>query len=52
MQVNRFSVTMNPELDAAVRDTAARSGTSVSAWLASAAAEALRNDPLRVALDA
>jgi hypothetical protein len=51
MQVDRFSVTMEPQLGAAVRDAAVRSGTSVSAWLASAAAEALRNDLLRVALD-
>lgn len=36
---------------AAVRDAAAREGTSVSNWLAAAAAQRLRNELLRVALD-
>lgn len=52
MQVDRFSVTMDPELGAAVRAAAARAGTSVSAWLAHAAADGLRNDLLGAALDA
>lgn len=52
MQVDRFSVTMEPGLGSAVRDAAARAGMSVSAWLASAAADRLRNDLLGSALDA
>jgi len=50
-QVDRFSVTMPPEIGAAVRDAAAREGTSVSNWLAAAAAQRLRNDLLGAALD-
>lgn len=50
-QVDRFSVTMPPEIGAAVRDAAARQGTSVSNWLASAAAQRLRNELLGAALD-
>ncbi len=50
-QVDRLSVTMAPEIGAAVRDAAAREGTSVSAWLTVAAAHRLRNDLLGVALD-
>lgn len=51
MQVDRFSVTMEPGLGAAVRDAAERAGMSVSGWLAQAAAERLRNDLLGAALD-
>lgn len=51
-QVDRFSVTMPPELGKAVRDAAARRGTSVSTWLADAAADRVRNEMLGVALDA
>jgi hypothetical protein len=43
---------MEPDLGRSVREAAARSGTSVSAWLASAAADRLRNDLLGAALDA
>lgn len=50
-QVDRFSVTMAPELGAAVREAAKRGGTSVSSWLASAAAQQLRNELLGAALD-
>ena len=50
-QVDRLSVTMAPEIGAAVREAAAREGTSVSAWLSVAAAQRLRNDLLGVALD-
>lgn len=50
-QVDRFSVTMPPELGAAVRGAAARQGQSVSTWLAAAAAERLRNQLLGMALD-
>ena len=52
VQVDRFSVTMEPELGAAVRDAAERAGMSVSGWLAQAAADRLRNDLLGAALDA
>lgn len=51
-QVDRFSVTMPPEIGAAVRDAASRQGTSVSNWLAAAAAQQLRNHLLGAALDA
>jgi hypothetical protein len=47
-QVDRLSVTMAPEIGAAVRDSAARQGTSVSNWLADAAAQRLRNELLGV----
>ena len=50
-QVDRLSVTMAPEIGAAVREAAAREGTSVSMWLTIAAAQRLRNDLLGVALD-
>lgn len=49
--VDRFSVTMPPEVGAAVRDAASRQGTSVSNWLAAAAAQRLRHDLLGAALD-
>lgn len=52
MQVDRFSVTMDPDLGSAVRGAAERAGISVSAWLAEAAADRLRNDLLGAALDA
>lgn len=42
---------MPPEVGAAVRDAAARAGTSVSNWLAAAAAQRLRNELLGLALD-
>jgi hypothetical protein len=51
-QVDRFSVTMPPELGSAVRAAAAREGTSVSTWLAEAAADKVRNALLGAALDA
>ncbi len=51
-QVDRFSVTMPPELGEGVRQAAARQGISVSAWLAQAAADRLRNELLGAALDA
>ncbi|HUY63296.1 MAG TPA: hypothetical protein VMV14_02110 [Acidimicrobiales bacterium] len=44
-------MTMPPEIGSAVRDAAARQGTSVSNWLASAAAQCLRNELLGAALD-
>ena len=51
-QVDRLSVTMPPEVGSAVRDSAARQGTSVSNWLTAAAAQRLRNELLGAALDA
>ncbi|MGC1289603.1 MAG: hypothetical protein WA895_42325 [Streptosporangiaceae bacterium] len=51
-QVDRFSVTMPPEVGEGVRQAAARQGISVSAWLAEAAADRLRNELLGAALDA
>jgi hypothetical protein len=50
-QVDRFSVTMPPELGEGVRRAAARQGTSVSTWLTEAAADKLRNELLGAALD-
>ena len=50
--MDRFSVTMAPELGEGVRQAAARQGISVSAWLAEAAADRLRNELLGAALDA
>ena len=51
-QVDRFSVTMPPDLGHAVREAAARQGMSVSTWLGDAAADRLRNELLGAALDA
>ena len=51
MQVDRLSITMDPHLGSSVREAAARSGLSVSAWLAAAAADRLRNELLGAALD-
>jgi hypothetical protein len=50
-QVDRFSVTMPPEVGEGVRQAAARQGTSVSTWLTEAAADKLRNELLGAALD-
>lgn len=51
MAVDRFSLTLDPDLGAAVRAAAASSGMSVSAWLSEAAADRLRNELLAAALD-
>lgn len=51
MNVDRFSVSMDPYMGAAVRDAASRAGMSVSAWMAEAATDRLRNDLLAEALD-
>jgi len=51
-QVDRFSVTMPPDLGEGVRRAAERQGISVSAWLSEAAADRLRNELLGAALDA
>ena len=52
MQVDRFSITLEPRLGAAVRKAAKRAGMSVSAWIAEATAARIRNLALRDALDA
>ena len=49
--VDRFSITMPPELGAAVRLAARTAGLSVSSWLSAAAGDRLRNDLLGAALD-
>ncbi len=51
MNVDRFSITMDPELGAAAREAAAREGVSVSAWMAGAAADRVRHALLGAALD-
>lgn len=51
MKFDRFSITMDPELGAAVREAAEQEGVSVSAWLSGAAAARLRNYLLGRALD-
>ena len=51
MKVERFSVTMDPDLGQAVRNAAARSGVSVSRWLGEAASDHLRSELLAAALD-
>jgi len=50
MPVDRFSLTMDPVLGAAVREAAERAGMSVSAWLSKASAEKVRNELLGIAL--
>jgi hypothetical protein len=52
MNVDRLSVTLDPKLGAAVRKAAARAKLSVSAWIADAAADRVRNEQLGRALDA
>jgi hypothetical protein len=51
MNVDRFSMTMAPDLGAAVRAAAERSQKSVSAWISEAAEAHLRNELLSRALD-
>ena len=51
MPVDRFSLTMDPDLGAAVRQAAERAGMTVSAWLSKAAAERVRNELLGIALE-
>ncbi len=51
MPVERFSVTMDPKLGAAVRQAAERAGMSVSEWVSEAAADRVRNELLGMALD-
>lgn len=51
MQVDRFPVTLDPDLGQAVREAAALSGISMSRWMGEAAAGRLRNQRLGAALD-
>lgn len=51
MKVDKLSVSFDPELGDAVRDAARRKGTSLSGWLAQAAAAKLRAEALREFLD-
>jgi len=51
MQVDRLSITLDPELGRAARNAAARGGISVSRWMSEAAADHLRNELLGAALD-
>lgn len=51
MQVDRLSITMEPKLGAAARKAAKRAGISLSAWIAEATADRVRNDALGSALD-
>lgn len=52
MNADRLTVSMDAELGTAVREAAERAGLSVSAWLADAAADRLRNELLGLALEA
>lgn len=51
MQVDRLSITMEPKLGAAVRKSARRAKMSVSAWIAEASANRVRNEALGAFLD-
>lgn len=51
MQVDRLSITLDPQLGAAVRQAARRAGVSLSAWIAAATADRVRNELLGLALD-
>lgn len=50
MNVDRLSITMDPALGAAARKAAKRANLSVSAWIAEATADRLRNEALKEAL--
>lgn len=51
MQVDRLSITMEPKLGAAARKAARRAGMSISAWIAEATADRVRNEALGQVLD-
>jgi hypothetical protein len=51
MQVDRISITMDPHLGAAARKAAKRAKMSLSAWIAEATADRVRNEALGEALD-
>ena len=52
MNVDRLSVTLDPKLGAAARQAAKRAKVSLSAWIAEATADRIRNEALGRALDA
>lgn len=52
MHVDRLSVTLDPKLGAAARKAAKLAKVSLSAWIAEAAADRVRNEALGRALDA
>lgn len=51
MAVEKFSVSLDPELSRALRAAAEEEDVSVSAWIAEAARQRLRNHMLGIALD-
>ena len=51
MQVDRLSITIDPRLGTAARRAAKRAGMSLSAWIAEATADRVRNEALGRALD-
>ena len=51
MQVDRLSITMDPRLGSAARKAAKRANMSLSAWIAEATADRVRNEALGRALD-
>jgi predicted transcriptional regulator len=51
MHVDRLSITLDPELGAAVRKAAKRANVSLSAWIAQATADRIRNEALGRALE-
>ena len=51
MQVDRLSITLDPRLGSAVRKAAKRAKMSLSAWIAEATADRVRNEALGHALD-
>ena len=51
MHVDRLSITLDPALGAAARKAAKRANVSLSAWIAQATADRVRNEALGRALD-
>jgi hypothetical protein len=51
MHVDRLSITLAPELGRAARRAAKRANLSLSAWIAEATADRVRNEALGAALD-
>jgi hypothetical protein len=50
--IDKLSISMEEDLARTIREAAADEGLSVSAWLAGAAQDRVRNRMLRLALDA
>ncbi len=50
--MERLSISVDPALAGEVRVAALNQGTTISAWMAEAAAQALRNESLKATLDA